>query len=390
MLLLAAPARAQLGLGYDVSGRAEVRVRSLTAGGAGADVATAELELTPALRLILARGPAEVTAGYSPSIAFYEPYRLGPVRLFHRGTAGLRLTWSRTSFTLAEELGYGMTQVGVLTTPEGAPVGTMELATPVVVPFLRTSTQATFTATLDRHLLLTANAGYIVSGGLASDVLPLQHGPNGQLSLRGQLSRLDTLDLALLGSQADFSTGAAVTLLEATETWQRRLGHVTTLDLTAGLGLIRQRVVLVPGTPPAGPFTDLLPAGAAAFSHRLGSQGSTVDLRLLLRAAPFVDRIAAASYERLEATASAAWNLRREWLVTGQGGATYALPSATSPRSGDWMAWGAVTVEWTLSRHVLLRGDARLAWIALPSLNLPGGLQWLTTVSATFSDRDLL
>lgn len=388
-LALAAPARAQSGLGYDVSGRTEVRVRSLAAPGEG-DVATAELELTPALRLALARGLLGFTAGYSPSIAFYEPYRLGPVRAYHRANAGLRLAWSRTSLSLSEDFGYGTAQVGVLTTPEGAPAGTTEAAAPVLVPMLRSSTQLAFTATLDRHLDLTASAGYLVSGGLGSELLPLQRGPAGQLSLRGRLSRLDTLDVALLGSQADFSNGAAVTLLEATETWQRRLGHVTNFSLTAGLGVIRQRVVLLPGAAPTGPFTDPLPAGFAAVSHRLHVTGTVLELRFRAGAGPFVDRVAGASYERLEATAAAAWALRREWLVNSEAGATYALPSATSPRSGDRMVWAGGSVEWAPYLYLQARAELRLAWLEQPSLGLPGRVYWLTGVSVTFSYKDAL
>ena len=159
-------------------------------------------------------------------------------------------------------------------------------------------TQVGLRSRVNRNVSVYTFVYYSISGGLTPEDqvnLPLQYGPGAQIDLLGRVSRTHALGTRLEGSHTDFSTGQSFTISSLTGRWAWTFRPESTLNTQAGVAVVHAFL-------PTDAFytITIAPYAVVTYTHRLQTQAGQFILQLSAGLAPFLDRVLAAFYERLE------------------------------------------------------------------------------------------
>lgn len=380
---------------YVVSARSELRVRNLQPGSTGPF--TAELELLPIAGLLIGSDDTRLAVSYQPSLLF-RPFSTYPVGMLQRGRLLFTRAWERATLGLTVDGAWGITDVSALRPADSLPSGTVEVATAGVLPYTRVYGAASLDVVLSRRTRLNVTGGYQLSGTYAAPAgqeltLPLQWGPLATARLSWTPTTHDWLTTSAVASDALFSFGQRITIIQGTQGWRRAFTARTSLDVYAGAAFTRTDVpdITNPNVtvkPIAGLYREVLPVVSGTFSQRF-IVGGTVDVRGTVRMGPFADRYTGNVYERLEALAQVQWSPTRTLQLTGNAGGGWAVNVGRAEQLGDRIVYGDGRLAWTATKWLTLQGSASLAYSDQPSYNLRGW-QWLVGVAVTVRDQGAL
>jgi hypothetical protein len=311
---------------------------------------------TPGARLDLVGRTVAFSLGYFPSFTLADlELGLHP-QLFQ--TISSAVSWRATRrlrLSLGEDGSYGLQNYAYLNPPtEPTAVSGAPVAAPAALQLLpgaqtirygSSRSWASMEVRASRDLQLTLSPSCFIGGGLDSasrEAIPLQTTPRVQLDVMAILDRRDTItttfaavDSTFTAFPCDPSTGGPPTaaslaltpnatcaphddLVEASETWRRRLTRSDEIALAAGVSAARGRFDL------AGERTVVLPTGAATVLHRFAEHG---ELTAELRVAPVIDVRYGIIDERGQARVACKWTLAR-LVFAVSGGFTQSLPAS--------------------------------------------------------------
>jgi hypothetical protein len=143
----------------------------------------------------------------------------------------------RLRLSLVGRASYGEADLSPVAQVEADPGSPLQPLPSLTVRYLSSDSRAGLEAALSRHARLSFTAGWLVSGGAdreAQQVLPLQRGPAGELSLDVDASRQDSLRTQLSASSALFTTGLRATVATLEESWTRALAPSWSLRSAPG------------------------------------------------------------------------------------------------------------------------------------------------------------
>lgn len=386
----------------DLSDHQEVRGRVTGSSGQSAALGLDFLN-APSARLRIYDRRWDATLGYSPSITVPDVQLGVTAQVSHNGVAAVSWRERRVLLTLTESGSYGQQNSAFLTTPATQAAGTAAGAgtgaapptpTPVggaaaggtVAPgavqllpapttLLLGSSRTTFGAQLRvAHRWQASTAlSYALSGGLdaASRVtLPLQKGPRAEASVEYAASHVDALVTAASATKLDFSTGACPVapgaaappagvlcspedeLVQATESWRRRLTRSSNVSVGVGGSLVRSR--LQPSDPTR---TFAYPVGEVSYEYATSIETHPTRIRVDGIVAPVVDvRSGATDYR-------------------AQGAVTITLPIRRTTFRGVFAATRSVyTIQ--VEAASLVRADGEVEYRVSPLLSVGGGLRY--------------
>lgn len=388
LALLALDAAAAV-VGYEVSATATVATRAPLPGDVAVG-ATTDLQLDPVAAGAIQWTRTLLTLRYAPQLIIREPQAAARVLPLHQATVSLQHRFTRASLLLSEDASYGVADIGSLRLPAGAmPTGVFEVQTLGAVPYVRSASYAVLDVRPNDRVTATLSAAWLLSGdptgGLA---LPLQSGPAATATLNLMVDRRLHLITTVQASHAVFNTGGEQSIAFFTEGVQWALARPTTLTLSAGAALTRERVVAIEGGPPPGLFFEALPVAHAALASTLELKGIPVQLQLGLHLSPFADRFTGFVYERLEGRASATSRLTRELTAAASLGTGYAIDLGRAPQAGDSATFGEASLRWDRTDWFALVGTGRAVWTEQPRTMMPGQVLWAFTLAAVVRDRD--
>jgi hypothetical protein len=356
MLLALALATAMAGE-FTLTDRSEVRLRQP---GVNPPDTSLDIETAPEARLALGSRRVECGLAYTPRLTLFDVNVVGvdPV-ILHAGEA--RAAWHdrRIRLTLDEIASYGRMNFASLTPTsgsQGAPQRVDVIPTSRVLTFESSTTTLTSRMALPRWVLGSA-VGYQLSGGADADtraVLPLQYGPLGELTADRSLSHLDDAITTLAGSEATFTSGPELVLVEADEGWRHAWTRTTETRLTLGASEARTRAS------PAGPHSfETDPVAEADLRQRFLAEGDRVDAQCSVRLGPVVNRLLGVVDERVQGTVGATWTHGR-YEVRASGSAAQSVHASSATAVA--LVLGEVALSYRLSKYTLIDFGVRGLW----------------------------
>jgi len=374
---------------YEVSATSTVSTRSLLPGDVAVG-ATTDLQLDPMASGSLQWARTLLTLRYAPQLIIREPQLSPRVLPLHHAVITLQHRFTRASLMLSEDASYGVADIGSLRLPAGAlPTGVFEVQTLGAVPYVRSASYAVLDGRPTDRFSASLAAAWLVSGDPTGGVdLPLQSGPAGTGTLNFTVNRQLHLITTAQASHARFNTGGEQTIAFLTQGVQWALARPTTLSLSAGVAVARERVVPLVGGPPPGLFFEALPVALAALVTTFELRGTPVELRAGAQLSPFADRFTGLVYERLEARALATSRLTRELTASLSLGTGYAIDLGRAPQAGDSATFTEASLRWDRTAWFALIGTGRAVWTEQPLTTRPGQVLWAITLAAVVRDRD--
>ncbi len=398
---------------YNVSVRADSRVRSNEDVAEDAPSVAGDTDITPTLGLEIREGNTALLLDYAPRISLREITAQPRTEVQHMGR--LAADWRPArglSLRLGEELVLGSVNLfttdvlplpdtdgtdpdGPLRPPEdGGPLQPLPEADTVY--FLSSATTLTAnTGWLGRRWNLSSSAGFSISGGLdgpAREAVPMQYGPRFDVSLSHALSSLSAMTTSVAVAHSRFSTGANNSVLTLTEAWGQRVDRRTSLEGGLGVSLVSALEAPAeddPTTEPVegsdAPRTELLPNLTFAVGHRIPSRTADFYGRVGVRVTPFVDRLTGRVYPRADVTVSGAWALGPRVRLSTTAGTAFAVGGA----SGDQIVTGGVTASWILTRWVSVDADLRSTHSRSPELPA-ARLNWAASLGLSVRQTGIL
>jgi hypothetical protein len=343
----------------------------------------------PALRLALTYDPQLVfgQTAVTPSLPLGEFLSNGSPQVLERARMALDLgrTDGRLHATALEDFQYGQPDLLTLTT---GPTPTSLVLAPVPqfasILYVYSNSSLQLSQWFTRQLQGTALAGYVESGGVdapSKAIIPLQMGPLATASLAYSTSRVDTFTSALTGSEADFSNGVRIYLLEATETWKRQVTRSDTVSWA--LGAAGTQIRLEPNLPYAD---EPYPIARASYTRSIVKQRQRkLELKLSAESAPYIDPLNGLDYERAEAMASLSLMLNRTWTFSTDDGAAAALWGKGASTAPPLLLTG-LSVLGAFGPYVALEATAR-SFLQAGLAGQGASLQWIAFVSLILKDH---
>jgi hypothetical protein len=384
--LVAAPALA-VELDVTASARSDARARSFLPGDRG-DGATMDAEVVPRLSAVLSGTTARFEVWYSPSLVFRDLPGNNQLVPLHRGRAALGFGIGQARVSLTQDIDWGVSDIGPLTTIEAAP-GTMapvvnpHLAT--LVPYERSASRAAFDGKLATLVTLRLEADYLIAGSRdGTKALPLQRGPGGLAAVGVLLNANDTLLSTLVARSASFSTGQDQQLGWLSETWSRKVSAMTAFEVAGGAGYFR---TAVPGLTRLQVYSAVVPVASAGLTTRWPVANNPLEGRFRVAVGPYADQFTGTVYERLEGQAGVSWTWRHELVLTALGGVGTGAAVTGLPQASDWVVTGQASANWTVTRWLLLGAQASAAKTSFVNTGFPSTL-WLAGVNLTVVDQE--
>jgi hypothetical protein len=346
LALLLGMALAADGVVGEIGMSAEARSRSLRSGGSPWHHAL-ELALAPAAALQAERGEAGATARYAPRLVAPDlrtgatPVAVHDLRLEGRLVVEPRLRlavraggFAGTTSLLDEAWRSGLR--GAVPTAERLGCFEVRLG-------------AAAAATLDPTTSLGATVEWTRGGGLARAdrrLLPRQEALQVDATLRWRASPLDRLDVSLSAGQTRLEAAGRATLATLSAAWRRRL--LPGLEAWAGAGA----TLVVADELHRPAETRAAPVGELGLEH--AAAGLAFSQRLLLRAAPAVDRLQGTVDPRQALEYGAALGALPGWRLSARASAAVT----TTDLGAEPVALGELRLERRLAGELL-------AWVAI-------------------------
>jgi len=343
----------------------------------------------PAVKLALTYDPQLVfgQTAITPSLPLSEFLGDGSPQVLERARMAVDFgrDGGRLHVTALEDFQYGQPDLLTLTTgPAAASLVLGPVPQFASILYLYSNSSLQLSQWLTRRLQGTVLAGYLESGGVdapSKAIIPLQMGPMATTSLAYLATRRDILTTAVTSSEADFSNGVQIYLLEATETWQRQLTRSDTL--TGALGAAGVQLRLEPDLP----YSDApFPIARAKYTKQLVYQRQhKLELQLSAEGAPYIDPLNGLDYERADAIASLKLILNRTWTFSTDDGAATALwgPGASTAPP---LLLNGLSILGAFGPYVALEATARtFAQAAIAGQG--ASFQWLAFVSLILKDH---
>ncbi len=343
---------------------------------------------TPGLRLALTYDPqlvfGQTAAG--PSLSLGEFLGNGSPQVLEQARLAVDIGRAdgRLHATALEDFQYGQPDLLTLTT--GPTAGLILAPVPqfASILYLYSNSSLQLSQWLTHRLQGTVSAGYLASGGVDAPsqvIIPLEMGPLATASMAYTASRVDTYTSALIGSEADFSNGVRIYLIEATETWRRKL---TRSDIISGaLGVAGTQIRLEPNLP----FADEpYPVARVSYTEQIVQRRQhKLEFHLSAEAAPYIDPMNGLDYERAEAVASLKMMLNRTWTFSTDDGTAAALwgrGASTAPP----LLLNGLSFLGAFGPYVAVEATARSFWQAAAE-GQGASLQWIAFVSLILKDH---
>ncbi|MCC6811041.1 MAG: hypothetical protein IT381_26665 [Deltaproteobacteria bacterium] len=395
-LVLSALSVAQVDATWSAGLRTELRARTPgLADQNGVIPFSLDFELQPTAGIVFAGRRLRLVTGYAPRV-FLPNFDSGRGRpgMLHRWGADLAIRASRTlSVDLSEMASYGITDFSSLigltsnfdrANPprlEAIPLGGLRVTT------VSSRTQLALFGRGSRRLTTNAGLYYSVSGGVSAvdqATLPLQFGPGLFVDVAYMLARFHQLGGRFNFEQTDFSTGQSFTVAALVGRWVWTYRTGSTLTAQAGVSVVR-------GYLPTDAFysVTVAPYGRLAWQQTFDSPAGAFILQVNAGMAPFLDRVLAAYYERLELGASVLWRVNDTVQFRLQGQWTMALFDRNY--QGQQLSLTEAGVLVRLSPRLSFDAGGRVLWanqqtgvagVVPPAQLLPAAanLQWLAFI----------
>jgi hypothetical protein len=227
---------------------------------------------------------------------------------------------------------------------------------------------------LSRRWAGTSLLEYVVQGGADASsqaVLPLVYGPRAEVTAKWAATRVDAMETKVTGAHSDASAGPCFPdlltplpagsicqpsgdILQATETWRRRLSRQTEAWLGAGPAFVVARLV------PKDPYADALyPAVVAGFQYRSSVEQVRTILRLDAQLAPVVDVRSGIVDDRAQGTVTLEVPLRYVTVLGGLAGTRSVESLLSQPVES---VRGSLEVDYKLDPEVNVGAGVRYAW----------------------------
>jgi hypothetical protein len=347
---------------YDVSLRTEARARTRAA----VSGVLGEAEVDPGVGLSLLDRRLDLAAAYSPRLMVQE--QVGGLQILHRASLGGTWLADRNWRAIAATQGsYGTNDL--LSVSQGTAAGSSSGGTggrtgppvPQIVqpiPRLTTIKYASGEASLGvdgtpaaRYHASARITGFVEGGAdrAAQASLPLQRGGRLAGELDFTASQSDILASRLALTVSGFSSDQVEGLGLLTETWR----HALTPDAQVWLGV--------------GPTVTATHAlGATTWQVGVGGEAGARDLlfhslaaALTLGAAPVVDRVTGAVYERADGTMTVTWEPIPRWAFGA-------------------MASGGIVTQGGQAGDKIAAADVHAAWVPSPAWEVALGVRGLS------------
>lgn len=353
-----------------------------------------DFELQPDTRIDLLSRRWRFIASYSPRIILrnIDSGKGQPVAL-QRWNGELSLRLSRTvSMSVAEQASYGVTDfsslIGLTSSfdatqlaprLEAIPLGGLKVTT------VSSRTQVGLTGRASRRLSASAAVYYYVSGGVTTQdqaSLPLQYGPGLYVDAAYLITRRQTLAAHFNFSQTDFTTGQSFTLAELTGRWVYTFDTGSTLTGQAGVATVRAYL-------PTDAFytITIAPYVRAAYQHTLQTAAGGFVLQVHAGMAPFLDRVLAAFYERVELGANCLWRVNEILTLRVQGQWTIAVLDRNY--QGQQLSLTEAGLLVRLDRRLTFDAGGRVLYSTpaqtVAQASTPAQLQWLAFIGLSGS-----
>jgi hypothetical protein len=249
---------------------------------------------------------------------------------------------------------------------EAVPIGGQKVGT------VSSRTQVLVTGRATKRVNVQAAGYYYLSGGITpidQAVLPLQYGPGLFVDASYLAFRANTVGVRFNFDHTNFSTGQSFTIAQLTGRWQ--WAFRTGSQLLAQVGVAAVRAYL-----PTDAFYTLTiaPNLRGTWQQTVQTKVGTFVLQAFAGMAPFLDRVLAAYYERLELGASASWRVTDQLTFRSQVQWTMAVLDRNY--LGQEMALGELGLLARMTRHLGIDAGTRLFYSTLPTRQTtPGALQ---------------
>ncbi len=352
------------------------------------DCVTLDFELQPDARVQFLTRRLNLQLDYAPRIILPN-VDSGIIRpnVLHRFNGTLLSSLSRRlTLDISENASYGVTDFSSLIgltssfnnappTLQSVPLGGLRIGT------FTSRTQLGLRGQLTRTLSLSGFVFYSTSGGLTAQdqlSLPLQYGPGGQLDLVSQVARSHALGLRLRSDHSDFSTGQSFTTSELTGRWVWTFRPESSLTSQAGVAVVRAFL------PTDAFFTiTVAPYARLLYEHRLQTPAGQFILQLSAGLAPFLDRVLAAFYERIELGANVLWRVNDRLQFRLQAQWTFAVFDRNY--NGQQLSLADAGMQVRLQRRLSFDAGARFlvsvpGGVAVPSTLQQPQFQWLAFI----------
>jgi hypothetical protein len=371
--LLALVLLAAEGVTADAVLRTEGRAFNSTTRGRAATALQIDASLGVTARL----GEWSLSAAYVPRLLETPPPEGSGLSGLHGVQLGMDYRASATGrMFLRESLSFGRNDFSPLVANTGAgppPVLDPRLPVKLLLAFISSSTSLGLEQSLSQRLRFSGTLDYLIIGGsdrVAQNYIPLQRGPQLAANLSWSAARRDALSLALLGSYAKFTNGAAVRLATLQAGWRHDLGRDLRTDLGLGAGFGEST------GPGASVPSSAFPSLSGSITRIAPFRGGHTSAGLRANVTPVVDRLTGQIYELGEGRAELGWGMDR-LLNLGASGSLGRALSGTAQR-GVQLARAEGFVSFPLGTWAVLSLGARGAWQRVP--NSPAaavlGFEW--------------
>ena len=309
----------------DASVRTEGRAYTATIGGGSA----AALQINALVGLSTTPGEWSFSAAYAPQLLDAPPPDGTGLSVLHGVQLGADYRTSGVGRVfLRDSLLVGLYDFSPLVANGGTgppPVLNPRLPVKLLLAYISSNTSLNVEQELSRRLRLTGTLEYLVAGGsdrVAQNYIPLQRGPQLTANLSWSAERSDKLSLALLGSDATLTNGAAVRLATLQAGWRHELERDLRTDLALGGGFGKSTGpgVQVP--------TSAFPSLSGSITRPLLFRGGHASATLRANVAPTVDPLTGQIYELGEGQAELGWGIDRLVNLVANGGLGRGLSGA--------------------------------------------------------------
>jgi hypothetical protein len=353
-----------------------------------------DFELQPNASLEFVTPRWRFVTGYTPRIILrnIDSGKGQPVVL-QRWSGDLTLRVSRTvTLALAEQASYGVTDfsslIGLTSSfdatqlaprLEAIPLGGLKVTT------TSSRTQLSLTGRASKRVSTSAGIYYYVSGGVTpadQASLPLQYGPGAFVDAAYLIARRQTIAAHFTFAQTDFTTGQSFTLAELTGRWVYVFDTGSQLTGQAGVATVR-------GYLPADAFytITIAPYVRAAYQQTVQTRLGAFVLQLTAGMAPFLDRVLAAFYERVELGASGLWRVNETLTLRLQ--AQWTIAVLDRNYQGQQLSLTEAGALVRLSRRLTFDAGARVLYSqpaqTVAQAATPAQLQWLAFIGLSGS-----
>jgi len=350
-------------INYELSLRTEARVRpttSLDVDEASRPIAGDAL-LQPSGLLRFDFGRVQLNLSYHPQLIMPEPYARFHLDVQHQADGGLQ--WRvvpKLSLRITQTAAYGASDFRSLNSLLSSQTNRLE-----PIPLQNHLTyESSYTAlasdiTLTPHLVLNALADYFIFGGVTrqdQQSLPLQNTPHGEISIRAAVAPQQHFSQRIAGGESEF-TGLQKTKLywiQDEARWEKQFSGNTQLKLSAGVQGSSTKNDHLPL------HWQVFPSLQSEFNSSSHTPYGNVSLKLLAQVSPFLDRIVAVFYERVEASAILSWEVKRKLNFSLQG--FWSVAIFNSVYGGQQLDFGQSTVTYMFHRNFNLDFGVRSLW----------------------------